>query len=55
MKAAGKDYLKILIVAYSDMGHFTPLVHLSEEMERRGHEVFILTTSYGLEKCKKFA
>ena len=44
--------MNILIVSFSDMGHFVPLVHLAEEMERRHHKVTMLTTNYGVEKCK---
>ena len=37
------------------MGHFIPIVHMAEEMERRDHKVHIMTTSYGVEKCQRFA
>lgn len=54
-KLNGKKGLTILLTSFSDMGHFIPLVHMAEEMERRNHTVHIMTTSYGVDKCRKFA
>ena len=35
------------------MGHFMPLLYLSEELGARGHEVIFITMNYGREKNMK--
>lgn len=35
------------------MGHFTPLIHVAEELASRGHDVTVLTHESAKEKCEK--
>ena len=45
--------MKIVCISLSDMGHMIPIIHIAEELASRGHDVTVLSSESGKEKCEK--
>jgi UDP-N-acetylglucosamine:LPS N-acetylglucosamine transferase len=42
--------MKIVLAAFPEMGHFTPIVRLAKYLSDKGHDIHIITFVYNKEK-----